>query len=136
MRKNKDVLRLKHEADIFNRAFGRSCLISKETVKAYLRKAEEAGLGWPLPERLSENALGDKLFPWAPDLGGRREKPVCAEVQEELRKKGVTRQFLWLEYTEGQASSVRYSPTPWLISSRIISKIPSCCPWILTVDHF
>jgi len=73
-----------------------------------LRKAEEAGLGWPLPEGLSEDALEDKLFPWAPDLGGRRQEPVWAEVHEELRKKGVTRRLLWLEYAEGQANTYSY----------------------------
>jgi transposase len=61
-----------------------------------------------LPEGLSEDALEDKLFPWAPDLGGRRKEPVWAEVHEELRKKGVTRRLLWLEYAEGQANTYSY----------------------------
>ena len=108
MRKIKEVLRLRYEAGLSNRAIGRTCLISKETVKAYLRKAEEAGLGWPLPEGLSEDALEAKLFPWATDLGGRRKEPDWAGVHEELRKKGVTRRLLWLEYAEGQTNTYSY----------------------------
>jgi transposase len=108
MRKIKEVLRLRHEAGLSQRAIARTCLISKETVKSYLMKAEEAGVGWPLPEGLSEDDLEVKLFPLARGLGGGRREPVWAELHEELRKKGVTRRLLWLEYADSQTNSCSY----------------------------
>jgi len=48
MRKIQEILRLKHEAGLSNRAIARACSISKETVREYLAKAAEAGLSWPL----------------------------------------------------------------------------------------
>ena len=33
------------------------------SIDNYLRRAEVAGLGWPLPDDLSDTALYDKLFP-------------------------------------------------------------------------
>ncbi len=40
MRKIKEVLRLKHEAKLSNRAIARSCNISNKTVKRYLERAQ------------------------------------------------------------------------------------------------
>lgn len=108
MRKIKEVLRLRHETGLSNRAIGRTCLISKETVKAYLRRAGEAGLGWPLPEGLSEDELEHKLYPLEIKLGGRRKEPDWAEIHKDLRKKGVTRRLLWMEYAEGQTDTYSY----------------------------
>jgi len=48
MRKIHKVLRLK-QAGLSYRAIGRACAIGKETVREYLRRAEEAGVSWPLP---------------------------------------------------------------------------------------
>ena len=53
MRKIKEVIRLKQEQRLANRAIARSYSISRSTVADYLRRAEAAGLRWPLPEKLS-----------------------------------------------------------------------------------
>jgi len=92
MRKIKEVLRLK-QAGLSNRAIGRACAIGKETVREYLRRATEAGVGWPLPEGLTEEELDRKLFPHEIRLGGQRREPDWAEIHRELRKKGVTRRL-------------------------------------------
>jgi len=52
MRKIKEVLRLKLEQGLTNRAIARSCSIGRATVGEYLRQATAAGLSWPLPEGL------------------------------------------------------------------------------------
>ena len=57
--KIKEVLRLKFDADLSNRQIGASLCISHSTVADYLHRAEEAGIGWPLPEELSESQLED-----------------------------------------------------------------------------
>ena len=61
MRKIKEILRLKYEAGLSNRAIAGACKISNSTVGEYLRRAEAAGIGWPLGE-LSEDELYQKLF--------------------------------------------------------------------------
>ncbi|RUM88162.1 MAG: hypothetical protein DSZ24_04385 [Thermodesulfatator sp.] len=63
IRKIKEILRLKHGLGLSNRAIARSCNISHKTVKRYLERAREAGLGWPLPEGMDEEALEERLFP-------------------------------------------------------------------------
>jgi transposase len=109
MRKIQEILRLKHEAGLSNRAIARACSISKETVKEYLAKASEAGLGWPLNEEMSEEALESLLYPPLIQVEGRRPVPDWAEVHQELKRKGVTRRLLWLEYKENESESLGYS---------------------------
>ena len=50
MRKIKDVLRLRHEMGLGQRQIARSCAIAQATVVEYLKRAEAAGIGWPLPQ--------------------------------------------------------------------------------------
>ncbi len=57
MRKIRQVLRLKWECSLSNRAIARSCSISHSTVSEYVRRAQEAGLSWPLPDDLDEERL-------------------------------------------------------------------------------
>ena len=63
MRKIAEVLRLKWECGLSNRAVARSCSISHSTVAEYLRRAQEAGLSWPLPTDMGEDTLFELLFP-------------------------------------------------------------------------
>ena len=106
MRKIKEVLRLKWEHGLSNRKIARSCSISRSTVAEYLRRAEEAGLSWPLPPELDEAELEKQLFP--PPLvlpPGSRPLPDWSYIHRELRRKGVTLFLLW--HTEpGPASSM------------------------------
>lgn len=48
VRKVREILRLKEEAGLSNRAIARACKISNSTVGEYLRRAAAAGLHWPL----------------------------------------------------------------------------------------
>ncbi len=61
MRKIKEILRLKYEAGLSNRAIAGACKISNSTVGEYLRRAEAAGVSWPLGE-LSEDEIYQKMF--------------------------------------------------------------------------
>jgi DNA-directed RNA polymerase specialized sigma24 family protein len=49
MRKIKEVLRLRHELNLDQRQIARSCAISVSAVHEYLKRAEAAGVGWPIP---------------------------------------------------------------------------------------
>ena len=89
MRKIKEVLRLKYEAGLSNRAIARSCNITHRTVKSYLVKAEAAGMRWPLP--------------------GKVKLPDMAWVHRKLKRKGVTRYLLWEEFTQTTDHPCSYS---------------------------
>ena len=48
VRKIKEILRLKYEAELSNRAIAAACKVSNSTVGEYLKRAEAAGISWPL----------------------------------------------------------------------------------------
>lgn len=101
LRKIREVLRLKHEVGLSNRAIARACRVSNSTVGEYVKRAEQAGLSWPLLEELGEEELYRKLFPEGetPKIA-ERPKPDWEAVHRELARKGVTLKLLWQEYRE------------------------------------
>jgi transposase len=110
MRKIREILRLKEESGLTNRAIARACKISNSTVGEYLQRAQVAGLHWPLPEGLSEDEFYQKLFPESsnestPD----RPLPDWKTVRDELKKKGVTLKLLWIEYRDLHSDGYSYT---------------------------
>ena len=109
MRKIKDVLRL-HAAGRSARQIGPSVGVGRSTVAEYLRRAEVAGLSWPLPEGLDEAALERLLFPPPPPAKGRQfAEPDWAAVHRELKRPGVTLALLWDEYRGQHPDGYGYS---------------------------
>jgi transposase len=101
MRKIKDILRLRHEAGLPYRGIASALNIGYGTVVDYLNRAQQAGLGWPVPEGLHERDLGRLLFPTQAVTGQRRfAEPDFPEVCRELKRKGVTKLLLWQEYRQ------------------------------------
>lgn len=109
MRQLREILRLKHEVGLSDRAIALACSVGLGTVVAYLRRAEDAGLTWPLPPDLDDPALEAQLFAGQPAMGGGRAAPDFSWVHRELRRPGVTLQLLWHEYVETHADGYRYS---------------------------
>jgi len=110
MLKIHEVLRLKWEGKLSNRAIARSCGISHSTFMEYLRRWEAAGLIWPLPETLDEEQLWRLLFRKpAPPSERIVPEPDWKTIHTELGRKGVTRRLLWLEYREAHADGYGYS---------------------------
>jgi len=110
MRKIREVLRLKWQHGLSNRKIAHSCLISHSTVREYLRRAEHAGLSWPLAEDLDDGALEGLLFPApksTPD--GVCRMPDMSYIHKELKRKSVTLQLLWYEYKEANPEGYQYS---------------------------
>ncbi len=64
MRKVKDVLRLKWGKGLSERKIARTCGIARSTVAEYLRRAQTAGLAWPLPDDLDEAGFRSAHNPW------------------------------------------------------------------------
>lgn len=109
MRQFREILRLKLEAGLSHREIARACSVGLGTITEYLRRAAEAGLGWPLPDDLDDAALEGKLFagPAGPETP--RPLPDFAWVHRELRRTGVTLQLVWHEYIEVHPHGYRYS---------------------------
>jgi len=109
MRKIKEVLRLGAQG-LSDRAIARSLKIPRTTVRRYRRRAEAAGLEWPLPDGQTESALEAQLFPPPEPVSWHvRPEPDWAHVHRELRRPGVTLQLLWLEYKTVHPEGYQYS---------------------------
>ncbi len=101
MHKLHDVLRLKFERGRSHREIAASLGVGQATVGRYLRRVQEAGLSWPLPDDFDDERLTAALFPAAAPSGGSRPVPDWAQVHREMsRGKGMTLTLLWLEYRE------------------------------------
>ncbi|MHC4769144.1 MAG: IS21 family transposase [Planctomycetota bacterium] len=108
MRRIREILRLKHESGLSQRAIAQACGVGLGTVSEYLRRAAGAGLGWPLPPELDEAALEARLFV-APASGRERVAPDLVWIHQELKRVGVTLHLLWEEYREVHPDGYGYS---------------------------
>jgi len=102
MHRIKEVLRLT-AAGLSQRQIARSLHLSHGVVAKYQAAAHRAGLSWPLPAELDDEALAAQLWSKASDLcsgqsSARRAPPDFDSIHEQLKRKGVTRQLLWEEY--------------------------------------
>jgi transposase len=111
MRKIRDVLRMKFEIGLSERAIARSLSLSSGGVNGYLQRARVAGLSWPLPGGLEDAALERLLFPPPPSAAVASTRPVpdWAAVEKELRRRGVTLALLWEEYRAVHSDGFGYS---------------------------
>ena len=96
MRKIREALRLK-AAGLSKRKIAASLGIARSTVADHLERAEAAGLSWPLPDDLSDEALEERLFPPSASGPG-RPQPDWAKIHHERRRPNVTLRLLWEEH--------------------------------------
>jgi len=109
MRKVTEVLRLLWAQDRSAREVAKSCQLARSTVKEYERRAQAAGLSWPLPD-VDDATLEGLLFPPPPQVASDdRPVPDWALVDKELRRKGVTRALLWDEYRSANPEGYSYT---------------------------
>ncbi len=109
MRQIRQVLRLKHEMGLSQRAIAQACCMGVGTVCEYLRRARQEGLSWPLPAEMDEATLEAKLFPPPAPSGTPRPVPQFSWIHQELKRPGVTLQLLWHEYLEVHPEGYRYT---------------------------
>jgi len=101
LRKIREILRLKDELGLTDRAIARACQVSNSTVGEYIRRARKAGLHWPVPEEVSEGELYRRLFPEEVEPKVvQRPVPNWEEIHRDLSRRGVTLRLLWQEYRE------------------------------------
>ena len=109
MRKIHDVLRL-HADGLSKRRIAVGLNIGRTAVGDYLRRARRAGLAWPLPEGLSDEALERLLFAPPPAVSpDRRPLPDWPLLHRELKRPGVTMSLLWEEYRTVHRDGYGYS---------------------------
>lgn len=110
MRQVREVLRLKWVCGLSDRQIARSLRISRPTVAQYLQRAKVAGLSWPLPEDLDNEALERRLFATSYQKPlAKRPLPDWSQVHRELKRKGVTLLLLWQEYKAVTPDGLQYS---------------------------
>lgn len=113
MRKIKEFLRLTDQGGLSDRQVALSLNISRSTVKEYRARVHKAGLSWPLPETLSDEALEHRLFPPITRVGAPpKPLPDFDYIYRELkahRKFNLTLDLLWQEYREQHPDGYRYS---------------------------
>ncbi|MDH5247332.1 MAG: IS21 family transposase [Betaproteobacteria bacterium] len=109
MRKLRELLRLK-AAGFPSRQIGASLGIGGTTVVDYLARARRAGVAWPLPDDMTDEALEATLFPPPANVPkDKRPLPHWPTVYAELKRPGVTLQLLWEEHRAAHPDSYGYS---------------------------
>lgn len=110
MRQLRQMLRLAGDGTS-SRAIALTLGVARSTVQDNLKRAAAAGLSWPLPGELTDDAIENRLFARAGVKQGarRRPEPNWAELAVELRKPGVTLLILWEEYRAVHPGGYGYS---------------------------
>jgi transposase len=104
MHKIKEVIRLK-AAGLSLRPIARCVQLSLGVVAKYAKRSEALGLGWPLPEELSDDALTQLILGASEQTEAGANPfvlPGWSQIHQELKRKGVTLQLLWQEYQDCQ----------------------------------
>ncbi len=111
MRKIREALRLCLAEGLSPRQAGIATGLPRSTVRRYVVRAVEAGLGWPLPPELDDRELEERLYGRAAPAPVVVTRPVpdWADVHRELRRKGVTLALLWSEYRTSCPSGFGYT---------------------------
>jgi transposase len=112
MRRIKEVLRLRYELGLGQRQIPRSCSIGQSTVFGYLKRAEAAGLRWPLPDDWDDERLERSLFAYGrhQQRSPERAQPDFESIHEQLKRhSNLTLALLWEEYRQAQPDGYRYS---------------------------
>ena len=86
MRQIKEVLRLKFDAKLSHERIAAATGLSKGAVTSYLKRAVEAGIGWPLVPLLDDAALEARLFRTAGGPAAGHAAPDFARTRLPLKK--------------------------------------------------
>lgn len=110
MNKFKIILRLHHESKLSQHQIAHSLKLSVGVVNKYLQRAKAAGLSWPLPPELEDEAVLKQRLKPAKQIAA--ESMVSAidfsHFHQEMTHKGVTLQLLWEEAFHAGTLSISY----------------------------
>src|SRR5271166_2302932 len=110
MRDAREILRLK-ASSVSTHEIARRLGLARSTVRETLKRADGAGLAWPLPEGMNDAALEAALYASRRSKRGHRRiaEPDWAGVHRELKRKHVTLLILWDEYVAANPGGYSYS---------------------------
>lgn len=110
MRQTRQILRLAGDG-VSAREMGRMLGVARSTIQDNLKRAEAAGLAWPLPAELNDAVLEERLFARAgvKRCFCRRAEPDWTALACELKRPGVNLMLLWQEYREVHREGYGYS---------------------------
>src|SRR5665647_2796631 len=109
MRRIREILRLKFEAGLSQRAIARAIGVSNSTVSEAFSRLGEAGLSWPLPEGIGDVELEARLYRARGRAVADPREPDWAGVQKKLSGKYVTLRLAWEEYGAVHPGGYGYS---------------------------
>ena len=101
----KDILRHRHGLGLARAQIADATGVSTGTVSHVLDRASAAGLSWPLPDDLDDEALRARLYP-SPARNDACVQPDWDAVIEDLkaprkrRRAKLTRRQIWVEYRD------------------------------------
>ncbi len=110
MRHAREIIRLK-SSSVSAHEISRRLGMARSTVREALKRAESAGLSWPLPGDMTDAALEAALYANRRSKRGHRriEEPDWPAVHRELKRKHVTLLILWDEYIAANPGGYSYS---------------------------
>ena len=110
MRQLRQMLRLRHEG-VSAREIGRTLGVARSTIQDNLKRADGAGLGWPLASEITDGILEERLFGKAGIKPGRRRlvEPDWSALVREIKRPGVNLMVLWEEYRDAHPDGYGYS---------------------------
>ena len=128
MRKITEVLRLR-AAGMSARDIARSVGAARSTIAEYCRRADAAGICWPLPEDVDDERLDALLFPPVePTIA--RPVPDWTAVHKELhtRRHHVTLRLLWIEWKAAHPDGWGYTQycehyRRWLATKDVVMRL-------------
>ena len=101
MRNIREILRLRLEARLSIRQISASTKSSVGAIQKLLKEAERQELTWPLSDDIDDAQLAALFYPGADTTrSGRYQIPDWSAVHQQLKRKGMTKQLLWEEYTQ------------------------------------
>ncbi|MEO8409581.1 MAG: IS21 family transposase [Propionivibrio sp.] len=110
MKKIRDVLRLTFELGMSRRKVSLATGIGRTAVTDTVQRAGAAGLSWPLPDELDDDALERRLYaPVMAAEGAASVEPDWTVIHAEMKRRGVTMTLLWQEYRIEHGQGYAYS---------------------------
>jgi len=109
MRRIREILRLKFEAGLSQRAIARAIGVSNSTIPEVFSRLQLAGLGWPLPPGIGDSELEARLYRDRGQVAVDTREPDWTAVHEKLSHKGVTLRLAWEEYRAAHPEGYGYS---------------------------
>lgn len=109
MQKIREVLRLRLGEGLSLRQVSLATGVPFTTAGDYVRRAEAAGVTWPLPADLGDEQLQALVGPSKSQARVDRPMPDYKVVHREMMRKGVTLALLWTEYRESFPDGYGYT---------------------------